>query len=39
MPDLPDLPLSSADRETYRAVASDGAPWRGTTQRAWSTSD
>lgn len=29
MPDLPDLPLSSADRETYRAVASDGAPLAG----------
>ncbi|WP_326677716.1 helix-turn-helix transcriptional regulator [Streptomyces sp. NBC_01237] len=29
MPDLPDLPLSSGDRETYRAVASDGAPLDG----------
>lgn len=29
MPDLPDLPLSSRDRETYRAVASDGAPLAG----------
>ncbi|MEV5680942.1 hypothetical protein [Streptomyces sp. NPDC052179] len=29
MPDLPDLPLSSADRETYRAVASDGTPLDG----------
>ncbi|MER7696146.1 hypothetical protein [Streptomyces sp. NPDC096095] len=26
MPELPDLPLSSGDRETYRAVAADGVP-------------
>ncbi|MFE3378326.1 hypothetical protein [Streptomyces anulatus] len=29
MPDLPDLPLSPEDRETYRAVASDGTPVAG----------
>ncbi|GGZ53425.1 helix-turn-helix transcriptional regulator [Streptomyces rubiginosohelvolus] len=29
MPDLPDLPLSPDDRETYRAVATDGAPVAG----------
>ncbi|MFI7239640.1 hypothetical protein [Streptomyces cyaneofuscatus] len=29
MPDLPDLPLTSDDRETYRAVASAGVPLAG----------
>ncbi|MGW1662956.1 hypothetical protein [Streptomyces microflavus] len=29
MPDLPDLPLTPGDRETYRAVASDGEPLAG----------